>query len=234
MEKSQTSKAKPFWTIYEVRWDFLTKLCGSVPADPELIKKWLAAREPEVKPPGGRSIGEVQEEVFSSLAEPEEEGPERGTMLVFQRDNGHLAIRAGTIKAHLKDCARQISTLYVGKIAGEKAFSTKVKNGLYPDEKQYWVPILRTDTLQPVKEADGTFDKAVHVWTRKGQVSAIKNIEFMMGATLIFKLKVFGSSVNETDLDHLFRYGGTHGYGGERGDGEGRYSPQFHLVETEV
>jgi hypothetical protein len=34
---------------------------------------------------------------------------------------------------------------------------------------------------------------------------------------------VLGNSVSPGDLEKLFVYGGVHGYGGERGDGEGRY-----------
>jgi hypothetical protein len=51
------------WTEYRVHWMFLTRICASVPADPEIVKKWIDAREPRVKPPARLSIGEINEEV---------------------------------------------------------------------------------------------------------------------------------------------------------------------------
>ena len=49
---------------------------------------------------------------------------------------------------------------------------------------------------------------------------------------MTFTLKVLGRSVSETDLHHLFEYGGVHGYAGERGDGEGRYNYTIERVDA--
>src|SRR5262249_10073290 len=151
---------KPLWEAFDVRWDFTRWLCGSVPSDPNLIEGWVMARAPKVKPPGGKSIDEIQEEVFETLADGEEETPVKP--LVVQRDpavkNGGLrglVEREATVRAHLKDCARAISSYYVGKIKGERSFATKVVNCLYLDEGLEWIPILRPDG-KPVTEADGT------------------------------------------------------------------------------
>lgn len=59
-------KPESLWTQYRVTWLFLTKLCGSVPADPELQKKWIEARQPKAKPPGGRSIGSMRRKSLCS------------------------------------------------------------------------------------------------------------------------------------------------------------------------
>jgi len=216
------------WTEYEVRWDFLDKLCGSVPGTPELIKGWLEARQPKVKPPGGKSIDEINEEVLDSLAQPEDE--EEIKFLTFQGNGKSLVLRAGTIKAHIKDCARRISALYVGKVEGEKAFSTKVINGVYPDEQQYWIPISRPDGGL-VSESDGQTEKPIHFPTPRGPRSALKLYHWIDPATIKFKLKVLGKSVSEKDLNTLFTYGGVHGYGGERGDGEGKYTYKLTKVK---
>lgn len=233
------------WTNYRVSWMFLGKLCGSVPADPEIAKKWIEARQPSVRPPGARSINEIQEEVFSTIAteEPENEV----SLLVFQRFNGGLVMRAATIKAHLKDCARVLSAQYIGSIDGERAFSTRVINGLYHDPAEYWVPILRPDG-SPVVSADGTRDKAIHVRGPRGeQLNAIKTFEFIEPARMDFTIKVLTAkanakkgkgaeskalpSVHLQDLETLFQYGGVHGYAGERGDGEGRYTYSIEEVK---
>ncbi len=217
----------PIWTPYRVRWDFMTKLCSSVPADPAMREAWLKARQPSVRPPSSRSLTEINEEVVSTLAEPIEE--EVGGLLVFQRLAGHCVMRAATIKAHLKDCARFLSSNYVGKIEGEKSFAVRFLNGVYPDPRTYWVPILSQITGAPIAEPTGRYDKAVHVMTRMGQRSAIKTIEYLDDARMEFQLLVMHDKkgklvVSEEDLSTMMQYGGVHGYAGERGDGEGRYT----------
>ena len=209
---------KTLWQLYHVRIDFLTSLCASVPANPELITKWLDARKPRAQPPGRRSISEIQEEVVSSLAEQSED-EQRKFLLVFQRDNGQLVMRAATFRAHLKDCARVISSNYVGKIKGEKAFSTRFINCVYPDERLYWIPILNQNDGKAFVEPSGIREKAIHLWNG----SALKAMEFVIGARMEIDLKVLGANIHQEDLETVLQYGGVHGYGGERGDGEGKY-----------
>jgi hypothetical protein len=105
--------------------------------------------------------------------------------------------------AHLKDCARVLSAQFVGKIDGERAFSTRVINGVYLDERQYWLPIRRPDGT-PLAAPDGTRDKAIHVRGRDGKpLNALKQFEFVASPSVLeFTLKVLGRSVSETDL-HL-------------------------------
>lgn len=212
------------WRKYSVRLDFLTSLCASIPANPDLVKVWLEARKPTVRPPQGRSIDEIQEEVLNTIVAEEEEPPR--SLLVFQRVNQCLCVRAGTLRAHIKDCARQISIYYVGKIAKEKSFSSRVINTVYPDETQYWIPILDASE-KPFTQPTGQRDKPVHTW----QGNALKTIEFIEGAHLVFTLKVLGGQVSEKDLNTVLEYGGVHGYAGERGDGEGRYHHTLTLIE---
>lgn len=247
------------WTEYKVSWTFLTKLCGSVPADPALVKAWLDARKPNVRPPASRSINEIQEEVFSSIATEAEaaaagEVEAEPSYLTFQRAvldpkiGKQLVVRANTVRSHLKDCARVLSAQYIGSIEGERSFSTRVINGVYLDEYQYWLPILRPDG-SPILEADDKQDKPVHVRGPRGEpISALKTFEWVEPARIDFKLKVLTaregaikarakkdaagnpipartlSSVAAEDLGILMTYGGVHGYAGERGDGEGRYT----------
>jgi hypothetical protein len=211
------------WTEYDVRFNFLTKLCGSVPADPEIIDAWTRARAPKVRPAGARSIDEIQEEVFETIAAGEAADLPEYTVLMFQRVEGVCCMRAATVRAHLKDCARVISAQLMPKVKGERAFSTRVINGVYVDERQYWLPILRPDGT-PVSKHDGETDKAIHVRGPRGeQLNAIKRFEWIEPARLDFRLKILGESVRREDLEKLLEYGGVHGYAGERGDGEGRY-----------
>ncbi len=94
----------------------------------------------------------------------------------------------------------------------------------------YWIPILRPDGSR-VTDNDGAMDKAVHVRGAMGQpMNALKTFQFVDPARMDFTLKVLGKSVSLNDLETLFEYGGTHGYAGERGDGEGKYT--FEIEEV--
>lgn len=229
------------WTEFNVRWDFVTKLCASVPGDPELLSRWLESRKPTVRPPSSKSISEINEEVVATLLAERQEEEDLGSLLVFQRVDGQCMQRLATIRAHIKDCARVISNQYVGKIQKERSWATRVINGVYlkplgPNVSGTpFLPILRQDGL-PAREPDGRFDKAVQVTTMQGRRSAIKNIEYIVNARLEFVLRVLCSagnkpSVSQNDLEMLFQYGGVHGYGGERSDGEGQYTYTIEPVK---
>ena len=209
---------KELWKLYRVRLDFVTSLCASVPANEDLVKSWLDARKPAVRPPQARGIDEIQEEVLGTLIATAEDEQSK-SLLVFQRVDGKLVERTATFRAHLKDCCRQVGVYYVGKIKGERAFSTRFIQCVYHDERQYWTPILQTDGT-PFTEATGRRDKPVHTW--RGD-SSLKTIEYVENARVEFRVKVLGDGVSERDLNTVFSYGAVHGYGGERGDGEGRY-----------
>lgn len=216
------------WTVYQVRWDFLGNLCGSVPADPEIVKAWIEARKPRAVPPNAKSLNEITEEVFATLA-AERDGEDESNILTFQRHADALCMRAGTVRAHLKDCARVLSG-YTGRLDKERSFATRFINAVYPDEAVYWMPILRPDGT-PVTKHDSERDKPIR--TRSGQ-SALKRFEIVNPARLDFVLKVLKTqggkaTVSREDLERVMTYGGVHGYAGERGDGEGKYT--FTLEE---
>jgi len=213
------------WTRYDVEWKFVTKLCGSLPADPELQRKWLESRKPRVRPPDSKSIDEIVEEVAASTPEVPDE--ERG-LYVFQRQEGGLVLRMATIRAHIKDCARVLSSLYIGRIEKEKSFAVKVLNSVYYPKEVYWTSVLEQGDGQQVKAPTGQYDKPIHVKTMQGERSALKTFEFVEGAMLRFQLDILTQPsgrqvISQDDLETVMDYGGTHGYGGERSDGEGRY-----------
>lgn len=227
-------QVRNLWTKYRVRWHFLSRLCGSTPADPEVIRRWLLAREPLVKPAGALSIEETQEEVLASIERGEGEPDQEYSLLVFQHDAGGVVMRASTIKAHVKDCARVLSAQFIGGIKGERRFSTRVINGVYLDKSVYYVPIWRptADGLLRLAQADSAEDRMVHAHGPQGPVNALKRFEYLEPPTTMeFTLLVLGRSVSETDLHHLFTYGGTHGYAGERSNGEGRYTYELSRID---
>lgn len=229
-QPTPTKSIGPLWNYYRATLHFLTKVCGSVPADPELVRKWLEAREPDVKPAGARSIDEINDEVVASLEAGRGEPSQEFSLLTFQRIDGRCAVRAATVRAHLKDCARVLSAQFIGREKGERAFSTRVINGLYHDEREYWLFVRRPDGA-PVLAVDGSYDKPIHAYGPTGPINALKRIEYIdPPASLTVTLKVLGQSLAKSDLDYVLTYGGTHGYGGERSDGQGRYEYELEAV----
>jgi len=217
------------WITYEVKMKFVERLCGSTPINPELITGWLEARKPRVRPPGSKTIEEVAEEVMTTIATEngnrESEEIEQKVTLGFQSVDNRLVMRGGTLKAHIKDCGRILSSLYIGKIEGQRSLAVRLINCANVDN--YWVPIHKDGEI--VKEADGFFDKAVHVQTPRGPRNALKRILYVEKPSLTFDLMVMENQAKKPvvalkDLESLFQYGGKHGYAGERGDGEGRYT----------
>lgn len=207
------------WKFYEVELSFTGRLCGSVPLSSELVPTWLKSRMPKNKPENGKSVEEIQKEVEDSI----EEAIER-TTVGFQSHDGALAVRAGTIKAHLKDCANQIKEAITPQI---KLFRSKVANKCYIEP--YWVPIL-DQAGNPVTESDGTYEQPVHVMTPKGPRNALKIIHYLNQPILRFTLRLLkDKEVKINHVKEVFKYGTIHGYGGERGMGEGQY--EFKIKE---
>ena len=221
------------WTKFEVQMDFLTKLVSSVPADRELISRWLDSRKPTNRPPDSKSIEEVAQEVLDTL--PLDANEEAGVH-VFQRQEGGLVVRLATVRAHLKDCARTLSRLYVGKVEGEKSFAIKIVHACYYPPDVYWLPILSQETDRQFTEPTGSYDKAIHSMTPRGPISALKRFEYVENARLrvpiwILTPKSGKPVVSEEDLTTLFTYGAVHGYAGERSDGEGKYVATITQVD---
>lgn len=244
------------WTFYRIRFTFLTWLCSSVPADPEIARKWIDARRPRVRPAGARSIEEINEEVLASLERGEGEADQEHSTLVFQKHAGYLVMGMRTVRGHYKELAGTISRQHTGKIEGEQSFAVRVKNGIYYHPREYWLPVRRLDGSLIV-QADGAYDKAIHPKTKQGPISAIKTFEYIEPPSMIeFTLRVLNThvrrttkdqttgesktvthvmpSVPEDDLHILFEYGGTHGYAGERGDGEGRYEYTLERIDDDT
>lgn len=238
---------KTLFEAYTVTWRFLNELCGSVPQKPDLIATWLQSRIPASKPAEAKELSEIAEEVFESLANPTEgkqvgvtgfqrETPgrmgikenlcnglggkcESGEGIMETAGSGPLVVRGATIRAHIKDCARQLSRYVVGKIKGESSFAVRVMNTVYVQDE--WVPILKHG--QSVNDPDGWIEKPFTAMTPRGPISAFKRFAYVTQPTLTFTLLVTGGAVKEADLLNLFQYGGVHGYAGERGMGYGRY-----------
>lgn len=223
----QPAVKKALWTNYSVIWRFHERLCGQTPLDPEMIANWLDARKPTVKPPGAKSIEQIQAEIAEGLASAElPEDIEERVSLGFRRSNGELVMSGHTIRAHFKDCARIVSKQFVGKVEGESTLGWKVTNGLYTVESL--IPILRDG--KPLRESDGVLEKAVHAMTPRGPRNSLKRFEYVQNVEMRFTLQVL-CGIRRSDLETIMQYGAVHGYAGERSEQEGRYT--FELSDAQ-
>ncbi len=197
------------WKMYDVRWEFPEKLCGSVPMKKELVRPWLESRMKGEEVPE-----EVEKEVLETLDDEQEK-----VTLGFQKDEMGLFVRGGTVKAHLKDCANQVKDCL--KI---KNLRSKLANAVYVEN--YRIYLQRNGNI--LQDVDGTFDQPIHVITPRGPRNSLKTISYVEGVTLRFVVKMIPhGEVTLEVLDAVLEYGGMHGYLGERGMGEGRY--QFDI-----
>jgi len=197
------------WETIKCKMVFQEKLCGSVPLNKEIVKAWLQAREaPE----------DAEAEVMSTIEDIEEK-----MTLGFQKDEKGLFVRGGSFKAHIKDCANQIKD-----IIKVKNLRSKVANKVFVDESRVY---LRKNGSN-IFEVDGSFDQPVHVITNLGPRNALKTIQYVLQPTVEFHLKVLrgDKEINMEVLEAIFEYGSVHGFGGERGMGEGRYKYELERV----
>jgi hypothetical protein len=224
------------WNYYRVAWQFRNRLCGSIPQSPDLIKPWLAARAPKAVPAAvvagdAPTLDDLEAEVLESLPTVEEAVEERIT-LGFQQNQTGLYLREGTIKAHLKDCARQLM-----KPLDFRNLRSHVADALYLEADE--IQILRKD--RPVTTHDGDYEQAVHVMTPRGPRNSLKRIRYIDQPSIAFDFRVLKKRLTdpthrkeEEVLEALFDYGSIHGYGGERGMGMGRYSWTLEAIEKPV
>jgi hypothetical protein len=216
------------WTEYRVTFKFLNWLCGGLPADPERFTQILELTKPMYQPPGTKSLTEIAEQFVSeTLAAVQEEEVER-KVNVFERRGGQLVVACRTFRAHIKDVAETLSSLFVGKVEGQRSFAVRCKAALYYPPEVETVPVLGAGG-NPLLEPSGiVYDKPIRVRTAMGERSCLKSYEYVDQAVLVWPLRVLQTLngknvVAEEDLVHIFNYGGTHGFGPERGDGKGRY-----------
>lgn len=204
------------WRTAKVRMEFTGRLCGSVPLNKEIVGAWLQARMPKEKPEEGKSLEDIKAEMMESLVDIEEK-----STLGFQQNGEGYFVRGGTIKAHMKDCANQIKDTFKPEI---KAFRSKVANKVYIEE--YCVHLKR-EGIVLIKE-DGVFDQPVHVMTMQGPRNGLKTIRYLEKPVIEFTMKLLEDKEIKPELvNKIFEYGMIHGYGGERGMGEGRYTFQI-------
>ena len=244
------------WQDYLVCWEFKTPIFGNWPASPDVLARFVETRvkQGRIKPVQtiltedkgrvdvirqGLSIQQMQDskiaEAIESLPEQDQEEEETAQRtLVFRMHEGCLAVQGGSIRAHLKNAARNLSSLALPKnVEGSRSLAVRSVEGLYVAED--WIQLLRNG--EPLTEPDSTEEFFVHVnHPRTGApMSSLKSCQSLEpGVQLAFTLRNFANIVTPEELSIIMQYGGTHGYGQERSRGFGRYVFGFEKMEQGV
>ena len=151
-------------------------------------------------------------ETAVDVADMQNEVTQRSTVGFFKLGT-QLIVPTYSIRAHIKDCIKQVESLYIGRIDKEKSFVSRAKNGLYVrgevlDAKGVdanWI----TKDGKKIEESkiDGYQDRAIHVFVPgRGQQNAIKRFAYIVKPTIVFDVAILGKAVKPEDLDVVFRY----------------------------
>ena len=220
-----TTTIKNIWARWSVTIQITNELMAGIPKNKDLIKTWLESRKPsdsaftkrdnagEVLPTVDQLTEQVAGDVGADDAKDKDtaQAEEDFAWLGFRRDDEHgLWVRGSDMKAHIKDCANILKGLL-----DIKALRSKVADRIYVVEEALWF-----NQMDP----DGHIEHPVHVMTRMGKRSALKRNDYILRPEISFTLRVLDDDVIDEDLLRaVFEYGGTHGFGAERGLGYGRY-----------
>lgn len=234
------------WQDKRIWWDFTTNVYGGFPASASVLRPFIDKKiadgkiraprtsielgadgrvEMRSETPSIEALHEMRlQEALETVPEAEELIEER--TLVFRRLEGALAFWGGSLRSHIKECARTLSSLLLPKkekgSGGPSSLAVRATNGLYVAED--WIALLRGD--QRMAAPEGIEEFMVHVRDPRtgAPMSSIKHCEFVSSpCSFVFTLKVLGGIVTDQELDMIFSYGAVHGFGQERSRGMGRY-----------
>lgn len=203
------------WRYYEVELQFEDRFASALPKNPKELEDMFFHRMPseksiEKREERGENIVPAEEMVERIKAEVQADEEAPMGYATFKRDEGGLYYEARCVKSHMEDSAEQIRSLL-----DIRALRPKVKNRVYVKPQRIYL-----DKENP----DGYEVKPVQAMTRRGPISTLKCIDYLLMPLMKFRLKVLDDDViTKSILDAIFEYGGEHGMGQERGEDWGKY-----------
>lgn len=211
------------WKMFSLEMRFRDRLMGGIPKNPDLIKDWLEARKPSEPAFAARqAAGEPMTPVAELAKEVEEtvEAVEERAWTGFQSDDNGLFVRSDHVKAHLKDCANVLR-----KFEDVTAFRAKLADRVFPEPPRiYLMRTVEEAEKAFIVDPDGYWEHPVHVMTPKGKRSALKRTDYVTEARIQLNLRVLDDGgITEKHLRDILEYGAIHGFGAERGLGNGQY-----------
>lgn len=234
------------WIRFSVELSILERLVGGIPASKDLIKIWTAANMPSVSEAERAKLVEKTVEELGQVTEDKAVG----MTTMFKQDATGIYIEGRQVKAMFKENANILRDLLLKGEAADKRkadkaakadeaaktddaratkmkarftnLKSKVAERLFVEESH--IHFHRAD--QTLKAADGQEEKAIHVMTPQGERTALKRITFVEApATLKFTIRFLADGVVDAELvKYILEYAGWNGLGGERSQGNGRFS----------
>ena len=209
------------WKLFDLEMRFRDRLMGGIPKNPDLIGDWLKARMPSDSAiVNRRAAGETISSVETLAKEVEEtiEAVEERAWTGFQTDDNGLFVRQDHVKAHLKDCANVLRGM-----AEVTAFRSKLADRVFPEPPRIYLHVDST-TDDIVQAPTDYWEHPVHVMTPRGKRSALKRTDYVEQPMIRLNLRVLDDGViSEKHLRDILEYGAVHGFGAERGLGNGQY-----------
>lgn len=226
------------WTNLNLEMRFTVPLCGGVPRNDDLVKKWVELRKAteaeHAKMKDPKTLDQVADERVATTDTLDVDEEMSKVWVGFSRDSdGFLFIRGGALRAHLKDAAQVLGRIFkLGRIEGMdviKLFAAKLKDSLYIKEDQ--IRLLNGDGIA-MKQATGYRDATMSVMTAQGPRTCLKRVDFVSPCTMKATLQLlYGSEIKQEHIQKCLEYGCVHGFGQDRSLQFGRY--EFTLEESE-
>lgn len=199
------------YDIYRVKVAMRDKLCGGVPKNPDVLGDWIKAKTGH---DDAQTIAQT-EEAKQALLDTEAEKSWTG---FFSDAKQGVFIEARNIKAMFKECASVL------RITVDKRGSKQIL--------QHGFEIKAPDGGSRIfldrAKADGFDETPIHVTTPQGPRTALKRIDYVMGAVLNFHVWVLGTHAAETrhigedDLMRMLALAQENGLGADRSQGRGK------------
>ena len=210
------------WIEYDVKIALTMPICGGIPKDPELIKRW---QESLAKPSDTPAQTEAYTEgTIASLGDQvlTLEDDAKGMWTGFCSDDRGLYIESRIVKAMLKESANIVKVLFTrnSKVPFLRSLLA---------ERLYVHPARIR--LGARTKPDGTFDQAIHVMTRQGPRSALKRVDYVDAGTEIeFTLKVLNDArgtaaptITTEIIEAILEHASENGLGSGRSQGYGTF-----------
>lgn len=202
----------PLYDIYAVTIRMRQKLCGGIPRNKELLADAVRAHTGFDDQETERQIKELGEGVVDEIVEKSWNG--------FVSDAGGLYLPAFQVKAMFKEVAS------LQRLTTEKRGSKQVlQHGTFVVKAPDGSDRIHFGKTKP----DGSDEGPVHVMTPQGPRTAIKRVDYVMGAELTFHVWVYGTHASESrhigedDIIELLKLAQENGLGADRSQGQGTF-----------
>ena len=214
------------WIHADVEIRVTERIVGGVPRAIPAVLGWIQKNMPALSPEAAEKLA------TSTLEEIPELPPEinRFGWITFKKDPVGVYYEGRCMKAAFKEGANILREMLVAhdkKASGEASKSkfnslkAKIAERLFVDDSR--IHLYRDG--QPIKEVDGTEERAIHVMTPQGNRDALKRSDYVLVPTLKFHIRYLADGLITPGLINQFlEYMGHNGIGADRSQGEGKFT----------